>query len=269
MDKINVLGELYEFELLLSFKIDNFASINLFSLFMLQDILAAIPLGIVMAFLFGPVFFVLLETAAIKGIRAAIIFDLGVVLADIAFLLIAYFSTSKLLESIKDEPALFIFGGSILLIYGILSFVKVKKAIVIEEGADLKQITRKDWLGHFAKGFLLNFVNIGVLGFWLGLIIAFGPAMDMEPHRITVFFGTVLLSYFAVDLLKILLAKKLNHKLTPHIIFKVKRIISVIIMICGVVLMARGIFPERMEKVQEKMENAMPEIGNRENGFEF
>ena len=38
---------------------------------MLQDVLAALPLGIFLAFLFGPVFFVLLETAAIKGFRAA------------------------------------------------------------------------------------------------------------------------------------------------------------------------------------------------------
>ena len=34
---------------------------------MLQDVLAALPLGIFLAFLFGPVFFVLLETAFVGG----------------------------------------------------------------------------------------------------------------------------------------------------------------------------------------------------------
>ena len=67
---------------------------------MIQDILTAIPLGIFLSFLIGPVFFVLLETSAVKGFRAALVFDLGVVFADIVFILIAYFSSYKLIESL-------------------------------------------------------------------------------------------------------------------------------------------------------------------------
>ena|SRR5699024_1608094 len=227
---------------------------------MIQDIFAAIPMGIVLAFLFGPVFFVLLETAAIKGVRAAIIFDIGVILADIAFLLIAYFSTNRLLKSIKDEPGLFIFGGSILITYGVITFLKQKKRIPHQEDKDFQKVKKGDWLGYFAKGFLLNFVNIGVLGFWLGLIIAFGPSMDMEPGRLFTFFTVILITYFLVDILKILLAKKLNHKLTPHIIYKLKRVVSLLIAMCGIVLIARGIFPSRVEKMQQRVENVMPEV---------
>ena len=53
---------------------------------------------IFLSFLIGPVFFVLLETSAVKGFRAALVFDLGVVFADIVFILIAYFSSYKLIE---------------------------------------------------------------------------------------------------------------------------------------------------------------------------
>ncbi len=226
---------------------------------MVQDVLSAIPLGIVMAFLFGPVFFVLLETAAIKGARAAIVFDIGVIVADIIFLLIAYFSTSQLLESIKDDPGLFIFGGGILVTYGVISFINQRKNIPQSSGKKLRKMKKGDWLGLFAKGFLLNFVNIGVLGFWLGLIIAFGPTMDMEPERLLVFFMSVIGAYFVVDLLKIFLAKKLNHKLTTKRIYKLKRTISVLIALCGIVLIIRGVFPNRMEKVQHKIETVIPE----------
>ena len=55
---------------------------------MLEDIQAAIPLGFFLSFMIGPVFFVLLETSALKGFRAAIVFDLGVILADILFLFV-------------------------------------------------------------------------------------------------------------------------------------------------------------------------------------
>ena len=50
---------------------------------MIEDIITGIPLGIFLSFLVGPVFFVLLETSAVKGFRAAFVFDLGVVLAGI------------------------------------------------------------------------------------------------------------------------------------------------------------------------------------------
>ena len=94
---------------------------------MLQDIISAIPLGFFLSFMIGPVFFVLLETSVVKGFKAAIIFDLGVVLADIIFILIAYFSSYRLIQSIKDDPALFVFGGLVMLTYGIISFVKNRK----------------------------------------------------------------------------------------------------------------------------------------------
>src|SRR5699024_1910696 len=221
---------------------------------MIQDILAAIPLGIIMAFMFGPVFFVLLETAAIKGFRPAVIFDIGVILADTIFLLIAYFSTSRLLESVKEDPWLFVFGGALLVIYGLLSFVQHKKDIYKMRPKPLEKTKKGDWFGFFIKGFLLNFVNIGVLGFWIGIIVAFGPTMDMVPNRLFTFFATILIVYFSVDLLKISLAKKLESTLTPRRVFNLKRAISVIILLCGLVLMARGTFPRPMEKMQHRIE---------------
>ena len=222
---------------------------------MVQDILAAIPMGIFLAFLLGPVFFVLLETAALKGFRAAIFFDLGVILADIIFLFIAYLSTSKLLSRLKDDPGLFIFGGMILATYGIMTFIQTKRSIIIEDDIpEVRKLSRSDYFGLAAKGFLLNFINIGVLGFWLGLIIVFGPTLDMEPNRITVFFSTVLGTYLFLDIFKILLAKKLNRKLTPGRIFKMKRGISMLMIIFGGILITRGVFPRKIERLQDQIE---------------
>lgn len=227
---------------------------------MLQDILAAIPLGFFLAFLLGPVFFVLLETAAIKGFRAAISFDTGVLFADVVFLFIAYLSTSKLLERIKDDPALFIFGGVILATYGVMSFIQAKKSLPLEEETpEVRKLSRNDYLGLAAKGFLLNFINIGVLGFWLGLIIVFGPTLEMQTNRIVVFFASVLGTYLIFDIFKILLAKKLNRKLTPERIYRVKRGISIVMIIFGGILIGRGVFPQKIERIQDRIEIMQPE----------
>ena len=222
---------------------------------MFEDVMAAIPIGIFLAFMLGPVFFVLLETAALKGFRAALAFDLGVFVADIVFLFVAYFSTSKLLERIQDDPALFIFGGGILTTYGIISYINQKKVVPhAEKSMELRKLKKRDYFKLNVKGFLLNFVNIGVLGFWLGLIIVFGPGMKMDPERLLVFFTTVLGVYLGIDILKILLAKKLNHKLTPIRIYKIKKVISIVIIVFGGILIVRGVFPSELEKVEREVE---------------
>src|SRR5690606_24820001 len=218
---------------------------------MIEDLIAAIPLGFFLAFLIGPVFFILLETAAVKGARAAIALDLGVIFADIVFIVIAYFSTSQLLEKLKDDPALYIFGGVILVTYGIISLIKNKKSYQLQDDPTIIVIKKNNYIELFIKGFFLNFINIGVLGFWLGILIVFGPQLEMEKGRITFFFGAILATYFIVDIFKILAAKKLNKKLTPYRIYRVKKVISIVIIVSGVVLLSKGVFPNQINETFE------------------
>lgn len=223
---------------------------------MINDILSAIPWGILLAFTIGPVFFILLETGITKGFRAAMTFDLGVVFADLIFILIAYFSTNQLLEKMKDDPSMFVFGGVLMLSFGIISFVKEKKNYLkkIEEEVDDDNIPKNNYLGLFFKGFFLNFINIGVLAFWMGIIIVFGPKMNMETNRIITFITTIICTYVAIDILKINVAKQLKSKLTPFNIYKIKRVISVVLMIFGAFLIVQGFFPEEKEMLQNSIE---------------
>ena len=225
---------------------------------MLQDLSTAIPLGFLLAFLIGPVFFVLLETAALKGFRAALLFDVGVVSADIVFILIAYFSTNKLLENLKDDPGLFIFGGMLLSTYGIISYIKAKNTTIKEGPHPTVIMSRRNYLGLIVKGFLLNFINIGVLGFWLGMIIFVGPTMDMNPNRILLFFIGILSTYLIVDIFKILLAKKLRSKLTASRIVNIKKGISIIMLGFGLIFISKGLFPSEIQQIENKIEEIAP-----------
>ncbi|CAG2534692.1 Threonine/homoserine/homoserine lactone efflux protein [Maribacter dokdonensis] len=224
---------------------------------MLEDIQAAVPLGFFLSFMVGPVFFVLLQTSAVKGFRAAITFDLGVLFADVLFILVAYFSSFQLLENLSNQPGLYVFGGVILLVYGLVTFFRTeKKEIPIES----KKIRKSDFFGLFIKGFLLNFINIGVLVFWLGIIIIVGPSLDNQPNRFFTFFATVLLSYFVTDVFKILLAKQLKRKLTPERIVWVKKVIGIILIICGVVLVIKGFLPKDQFNLEHELERFEPSI---------
>ena len=223
---------------------------------MVHDIQGAVVLGILLAFLIGPVFFVLLETAAIKGFRAALAVDLGVIFADVAFILLAYFGTSKILEKIKDDPSLFIFGGMLLATYGVISFVKERKNYNKIRDTSVEIINKNNYFKLFIKGFLLNFINIGVLAFWIGIVVVAGPQMDMNANRIFLFFCMVLGTYLAVDIVKMLLAKRLKEKLTPKRIYVVKKIVSIIMIVFGGFLIIKGILPDTMEKkIKNRIEN--------------
>jgi len=218
---------------------------------MFEDVQAAIPLGFLLSFMIGPVFFVLLETSALKGFRAALSFNIGVIIADTLFIIAAYFSSYQLLENLSNQPGLYVFGGVILLVYGVTTFVKHGSK---SSGDTPIKITRGDYFGLMAKGFLLNFINIGVLVFWLGVIIIVGPSLDNEPARIRVFFGTMLASYFITDLFKILLAKQLKRSLTYDRIRIIKKVIGIILVICGVILIIKGFLPKDQFSIEHGIE---------------
>ncbi|RZJ50812.1 MAG: LysE family translocator [Flavobacterium sp.] len=221
---------------------------------MINDILTGLPWGLFLSFMVGPVFFILLETSITKGFRAAMAFDLGVVLGDIFFIGIAYLGSYRLIQSLKDKPALFIFGGIIMLAYGIISFVKLKNDEKMDDEEIDRDIIKRNYGSLFIKGFILNVINIGVLGFWLAVIISVGPKLEMENTRMFTFFASVIITYLLVDCIKILLAKQLKSKLTPNNILKIKKVISVVLMIFGVVLITQGWFPKEKEMVKNAFE---------------
>ena len=124
---------------------------------MIDDIQAAIPLGFFLSFMIGPVFFVLIETSVTKGFRAAVVFDLGVIVADVFFIALAYFSSFQLLENLSNQPGLFVFGGMIITVYGIIIFLKKPKKTTQQANEQISDKT--NYFGMFIKGFLINFIT--------------------------------------------------------------------------------------------------------------
>lgn len=220
---------------------------------MFDDVLRAVPFGILLAFTIGPVFFVLLETSITKGFKSALIFDLGVMLADILFILVAFFSTSKLLDKIKDDPNFLIFGGVLLVVYGFISFIKTSKSFrdIVKEYHKID--IQKKYGKLFLKGFLLNFINIGVLLGWVGFIVIANSLTETQDG-VVAFLSTILIVYFLVDLVKIAVSKKLKNRLTPRLIFKTKKIIALVILGFGVLLLVQGFFPKEKKMLKDKLE---------------
>lgn len=208
--------------------------------------------GFLLAFAVGPVFFTLIETSITKGFRAGLAFDMGAIFADVVFIVVAYFSTSKILERVKDDPGLLIFGGVILIAYAVISYIRTSRNLIkiVREHYAVK--VKKNLGGLFLKGFLLNFVNFGVLAGWIGTIIM-ANALTSSERGVILFLATVLFTFFCTDLLKIALAKKLKNKMTPRVILKTKKWVSILIGVFGLFLLVEGIFPEQVQRGLEKI----------------
>ena len=150
---------------------------------------------------------------------------------------------------------MFIFGGLVMLTYGIISFAKNRKEYKksIDE-IDPKELAKTNYLSLFIKGFFLNFINIGVLGFWLAILITVGPQLELKTSRMLTFFSTLIVTYFITDIFKILLAKQLRKKLNPKNILLIKKVISIILIVCGVFLLSQAWFPKEQKIVNSAIE---------------
>ena len=202
------------------------------------SILTPITVGFFTAFIMGPVFWVLLETSITKGFKAAVAFDLGVMFADVCFIGICYLGSFQLLEDDQNKQGLFVLGGTILLLYGLFSWINRNK-----KSKDQPEIqeSKENYFGLAAKGFAINILNVGVFIFWGGVTIVSSPASGKSFTSFVLFFTIVLLSYFITDLLKISVANRFKSLLTGKGIVIVNSIVSLILIVSGVVLILKGV----------------------------
>ena len=201
------------------------------------NVLTPITVGFFTAFIMGPVFWVLLETSITKGLKAAVAFDLGVMFADVCFIGVCYLGSFQLLEDEQNKQGLFVLGGTILLLYGLFSWIN--RAKKNKENLDLQE-SKENYFGLAVKGFAINILNVGVFIFWGGVTIVSSPASGKSFTSFVLFFSIVLLSYFITDLLKISVANRFKTLLTGKGIVIVNSIVSLILVVSGVVLILKG-----------------------------
>ena len=199
--------------------------------------LTPISVGFFTAFIMGPVFWVLLETSITKGLRAAVAFDIGVILADVLFILATYYGSVKLFLSESNKDGLFVLGGTIILLFGVYSWLTRKKE---EEKIEVTE-SKHNYIGLAAKGFAINIFNVGVLIFWGGVTIVAGPSTGKDPLSFVLFFSIVILAYFITDLGKIVIAKQLKVFINGKTIVFVKSLLALILVISGIVLIIGGL----------------------------
>ena len=210
----------------------------------MSEFLAAIPLSLLLVFSTGPVFFVIVETSITKGVKRAFCVDIGAVIADVVFILVATFSAQPLRNSLTENSRWFIIGGVVLCSIGLFSLLSTFKNKT-RTAFEVESLPKGNYLFYIGKGFLLNIINIGVFLFWVSMVV-----LGAEYWL----FICVLVIYLLLDIVKIYLAKQLKTILTPRVIYKIKQFVHIIIFGFGLFFVFQGSFPEQKEKLQTIIE---------------
>jgi len=205
----------------------------------MTPVIKGLLLGLILSISLGPVIFAILKQSLTNGRRAGYIFVAGVSSSDILLIFIANVFTSIFILVLDHKAFIAMAGSGFLLILGLYTLL-FKKIELDKEDTDSDKIFRKrDYLGIYASGFLINALNPSVFLFWFAWTAAIGASAAETNNPIgykLIVFGTCLGFLLLSDLLKVALASKLRPSLTEKNLIWVNRISAIIILVFSAVL---------------------------------
>jgi threonine/homoserine/homoserine lactone efflux protein len=218
----------------------------------MEYVFQAIGIGFLLSIMIGPVFFVLLEISITKGFKSAMIFDAGVLLSDLFYIVISLFFAYQLkgLGDVKNNLILSVLGGALFIAYGVynLFFKQVtmgtgaldEELLDSEEKAN-KSSKNKDNSMLVLKGFMLNLLNPGVVIYWLAIIAkGFDLVAPYESDaHIVIFITIILITFFGIDCLKAYVANKIKPLVTVKLLRGLNGLIGFVFLGTGVFLILR------------------------------
>ncbi len=202
----------------------------------MEIVFNGLKLGMVLAFLIGPVFFTIIQTSVERGFRNGVLVSLGVSLSDTMYVAICYFGLVQFINDPDFRYYLAYAGGIILILFGIYHlFIKSRRRMT----AAIDVASESKMYRYFIKGFIINGMSPMVLIFWIGTIsiasLDFGYSKGIEFF---IFFSVVLGTVLSTDILKAYLADKLRALVTHRLMV----IINIVVGICLIIFGARLIW---------------------------
>ena len=200
-----------------------------------------IVFGIIISFMLGPAFFILLETSIKKGFKAAIFLDLGILLSDAIYLLAAFFVDEKINIWLTTNSFVKYIAGSVFITLGITfiykNLIQIKKTnVAARDVKEIEAVKTNIIIYPFQliiKGLGLNAINPGVLIFWIAASTYATKELNLGDLQLISFFGITLLTMFMVDILKIYFSSRLKKKLN-------NKVLSIIGMLIGCLMVFFG-----------------------------
>ncbi|GAB4496366.1 MAG: LysE family translocator [Saprospiraceae bacterium] len=205
-------------------------------------------LGLSLSFMVGPLLFAIVQAGIERGFRAGLAVAGGIWASDVLYVLAVLYGL-EMLAAMTALPG-FRFGaglagGALLVAFGVGNLWVKKsppaKSAPADTADDTSDSLRKNtaYSTYFLQGFLLNMINPFTVFFWIGIAGAVLIPNGWNSSQILIFFGGMLATLAVTDTLKAYAAKSIRRFLTPRHTRQMRQGIGVLLIVFGVVLVAR------------------------------
>jgi len=202
-------------------------------------------LGLSLSFLVGPMMVVFIQVGVERGFRAAMMAAFGSWTSDVMYIFLVYFGISYIFSITKAEGFRFwssLFGGLILVVIGLAILLRrpvATRSPAIPSAANVAGNSSKSYFRLWLMGFVINTINPFPVFFWLGVMGSAGRSLSAAET--TVLFGSIVGTVVFFDLIKVLLAKRLQGWVRTSYIGYMRSFSGAALVVLGVILIIRGV----------------------------
>lgn len=180
---------------------------------MIEAIIKGFGLGLILAVSVGPVIFTIIKQSINNGHKGGFSFVTGVWVSDIVWVVLSNLFSSLVIDLLAFKTEIGYVGAVFVFSMGIF-YVFFKKIKIDNNNAAVIDFGRRDFTKAFAAGFVINTLNPSVIFFWLINTTAFASNHTVVER--IVLFSVCLGINMIADVLKVLMAARIRHRLNPH-----------------------------------------------------
>lgn len=201
---------------------------------MIESVIKGFGLGMILAISVGPVIFTILKQSLNNGQKGGFSFVAGVWFSDILLVIISNMFSNLVVSALAFRSTIAYIGAAFVISMGIYYLFFKKVYFGEDKNVVLVQFGKKAFTKAFMSGFLINTLNPSVMLFWLINATAFA-ASNTTTERFVIFSVCLGVNILA-DILKVVLAAKVRHSLTPHNINIINKISGTILIGFGLAI---------------------------------
>jgi threonine/homoserine/homoserine lactone efflux protein len=205
----------------------------------MHPLVQGIILGLTLSALLGPAMFTLMQTSIHRGMKSGIFLAFGIFMSDISVVYLALLGALQLINQKNNYMIAGIIGGSILIGFGIYTFLH---KIHIDDNNKSIEVKIPGPLTYILKGYFLNIMNPFVWFFWISAMVGVSSTYAGDKHGIVIFFIGTLSTVFGSDVLKVFIANRIKEHLNANILVRVNHFVGLLLIAFGIFLIIRAIF---------------------------
>jgi len=200
-------------------------------------VLHGVFLGLIISVLIGPVFLLLVNTSIKYGFRAALVLELGIVLSDVSYILLAWYGLGNFMLNPVFQYWMGVIGGLLIFVFALSTLISKNNPLE----KDPEPLKASTMFGLAMKSFLLNSSNPSVIVFWFTTVGVAIKTYKGDEFSIGIYFSSCIATVTIIDLIKAYYSKKARQVINPENYKWIRLFSGILLLVLACLLMGRSL----------------------------